>query len=80
MKKDTGLARTCSLCGRRFQLTPDYSEGRFVACYQIFACCACWDSNSAGWGPDYEALLRAHLEKNNEPVPERLSNGLFPRE
>ncbi|MDB5395535.1 MAG: hypothetical protein JWM91_3041 [Rhodospirillales bacterium] len=80
MSKDATSACICLLCGRRFQLAPDRGEGRFIASYKIFACAACVDSNLDGWGPDYEALLRVHLEKNGQPLPVRLLNGLLPRE
>jgi hypothetical protein len=43
-------------------------------------CRSCYAGNWDGWAPHYEDDLLEHLEAEGIDEPERLENGLLPRE
>jgi hypothetical protein len=71
---------SCKLCGAEVNNGQGRYELREARGYRLWVCDTCWKSNWDGWNPMHEHFLLAHLSSKNLPVPERLSNGLLPRE
>lgn len=71
----------CDVCGRDYVHGPHLYEGRKLHRYGgAFACNSCWVGNHDGWAPHYEPKLLELLSHHRLPVPQRLANGLLPRE
>ncbi len=75
------LCFVCDVCDRPYRHGPHRYEGHALKRYgDIFACDVCWNGNHDGWAPQYEARLKAHLERQGLPEPERNRANLLPRE
>jgi len=70
---------SCDICNTSVQLGPQNWTGKYIASYKMIVCDACWNGNWDGWGPTAEDKFKEHLSKNNIPLPERNTNGWYPR-
>ncbi len=70
----------CDICGNEFQFSDHQYDGRKCQGYNMMACRSCYDGNHDGWAPHYEDRILKHLEDHGIEEPERLDNGLLPRE
>ena len=70
----------CFLCANSFKFDSHEYNGKRLKGYGIMVCRICYTGNRDGWAPHYEDDLLEHLEAEGIDEPERLENGLLPRE
>lgn len=70
----------CFLCHNSFKYGPHEYDGKLLNGYDVMVCQNCYKNNGDGWAPHYENDLLEHLEAEGINEPERLENGLLPRE
>lgn len=70
----------CFLCPNSFKFGPHEYNGKLLSGYGVMVCRSCYSGNWDGWAPHYEEDLLEHLEDEGIDEPERLENGLLPRE
>ncbi|ADU61211.1 hypothetical protein Daes_0184 [Pseudodesulfovibrio aespoeensis Aspo-2] len=71
---------TCFICGCEFTFGPHEYNGKLCKGYDVMTCRQCYSGNWDGWAPHHEQTLLEHLEAEGIDEPERLENGLLPRE
>ncbi|TCM81470.1 hypothetical protein EV216_11812 [Rhodovulum steppense] len=71
---------TCYVCGREFQYGNHVYNGRKATRYGVMLCKACWESNHDGFNSLLEPKMIAACKINRLDLPNRLPNGLLPRE
>jgi hypothetical protein len=74
------LTEQCFLCHNSFKFGPHEYGGKLLGGYGVMVCRSCYAGNWDGWAPHYEDDLLEHLEAEGIDEPERLENGLLPRE
>jgi len=77
---ETKIMIQCDMCGSSFQFDPHRYDGKHIARYKITVCMPCWNGNWDGWAPHYEPRFLDLLKRNNIPIPQKNSKGLYPRE
>lgn len=70
----------CFFCNKCFQFGHGSYKGRKIVGYEIMVCNSCYEVNWDGWSPHLEYKLLKYLENSGIPVPQRNSQGWFPRE
>ena len=72
--------QTCEVCGGGFQFGPHIYDGHYISAYRLRVCSGCYRGNWDGWAPHFEDAVTKHLRAAGDPLPERNSKGLLPRE
>lgn len=72
--------QACEVCGRGFQFGPHVYDGHYIRTYRLKVCQECYQGNWDGWAPHFEDAVTQYLRAAGDPLPERNSKGLLPRE
>lgn len=70
----------CAVCGTRFQFSNHQYDGKKCQGYNMMVCRSCYNGNHDGWALHHEERILEHLEEYGIEEPDRLENGLLPRE